>query len=93
MKDQEELIAIMNFNAEMIEKAKVAKTAEELYENAKANGVELTADEAKTYFEQISSCQLDEDLLEGVAGGWIVPDDNQDPSYERIGKSSRSQCG
>jgi hypothetical protein len=30
----------MNLNAEMIEKAKAAKTAEELLEIAKANGVE-----------------------------------------------------
>ena len=83
----------MKLTQEMMEKSRAAKSADELLEIAKANGVELTADEAKTYFEQISSCQLDEDLLEGVAGGWIVPDDNQDPSYERIGKSSRSQCG
>ena len=83
----------MKLTQEIMEKSRAAKSADELLEIAKANGVELTADEAKTYFEQISSCQLDEDLLEGVAGGWIVPDDNQDPSYERIGKSSRSQCG
>ena len=83
----------MNFNAEMIEKIKSAQSPDEVLAIAKEYKVEMTADEAKTYFEQISSCQLDEDLLEGVAGGWIVPDDNQDPSYERIGKSSRSQCG
>ena len=71
MKNQEELIAIMNFNAEMIEKAKVAKTAEELYEIAKANGVDLTADEAATYFAQINpkSGELDDDDLDAVAGG------------------------
>ena len=34
-----------NFNAEMIEKAKTVKSAEELLELAKANGVEMTADE------------------------------------------------
>ena len=56
----------MNFNAEMIEKAKVAKTAEELYEIAKANGVEMTEDEAKTYFAQLNpkSGELDDDELE-----------------------------
>ena len=37
---------MMNFNAEMIEKAKMAKSAEELLEIAKANGVEMTEEEA-----------------------------------------------
>ena len=83
----------MEFTHEMIEKIKSAQSPDEVLAIAKEYKVEMTADEAKTYFEQISSCQLDEDLLEGVAGGWILPDDNQDPSYERIGKSSRSQCG
>ena len=53
----------MKLTQEMMEKSRAAKSADELLEIAKANGVELTADEAKTYFEQISSCQLDEDLL------------------------------
>ena len=39
---------MMNFNTEMIEKAKAAKSAEELIALAKDNGVEMTADEAKT---------------------------------------------
>ena len=61
----------MNFNAEMIEKAKVAKTAEELYEIAKANGVEMTADEVATYFAQLNpkSGELNDDDLDSVAGG------------------------
>ena len=60
-----------NFNPEMIEKAKVAKTAEELYEIAKANGVEMSADEANTYFVQLNtkSGELDDDDLDSVAGG------------------------
>ena len=60
-----------NFNAEMIEKAKVAKTAEELYEIAKANGVEMSADEAATYFAQLNpkSGELNDDDLDSVAGG------------------------
>ena len=61
----------MNLNAEMIEKAKAAKTAEELYEIAKANGVEMTEDEAATYFEQLNtkSGELSDDDLDNVAGG------------------------
>lgn len=60
-----------NFNIEMIEKAKLAKSAEELLEVAKANGVEMTADEAKTYFAQLNpkGGELDDDDLDAVAGG------------------------
>ena len=83
----------MKLTQEMIEKAKVAKTAEELYEIAKANGVEMTEDEANTYFEQINSNHLDDDLLDGVAGGWIVGGAGQENSSEVLRKkSSRSQC-
>ena len=60
-----------NFTPEMIEKAKAAKSAEELLEVAKAGGVEMTVDEAKTYFAQLTpkSGELDDDALDGVAGG------------------------
>ena len=60
-----------NFTPEMIEKAKSAKSAEELFEIAKAGGVEMTADEAATYFAQLNpkSGELDDDALDGVAGG------------------------
>ena len=60
-----------NFTPEMIEKAKATKSAEELLEIAKANGVEMTADEAKTYFAQLTpkSGELDDDDLDNVAGG------------------------
>ena len=62
---------MMNFHTEMIEKAKAAKTAEELYEIAKAEGVEMTCDEATTYFAQLNpkSGELDDDDLDNVAGG------------------------
>ena len=36
-----------NFNAEMIEKAKAAKSAKELFELAKAEGIDITEDEAR----------------------------------------------
>ena len=56
---------------EMIEKAKAAKSAEEMLELAKANGVEMTADEAKIYYAQLNpkSGELDDDDLDAVAGG------------------------
>ena len=60
-----------NMKPEMIEKAKAAKSAEELLALAKENNVEMTADEAKTYFAQLSpkSGELDDDDLDNVAGG------------------------
>ena len=60
-----------NFNAEMIEKAKTVKSAEELLELAKASNVEMTADAAATYFAQLNpkSGELDDDELDAVAGG------------------------
>ena len=60
-----------NLKPEMIEKAKAAKSAEELLALAKENNVEMTADEAKTYFAQLNpkSGELDDDDLDNVAGG------------------------
>ena len=64
-------ITMKNFTAEMIEKAKAAKNAEELLIIAKENNVEMTAYEAKTLFEQMNpkSGELDDDELDTVAGG------------------------
>ena len=61
-----------NLTPELIAKAKTAKSAEELLALAKDNNVELTEEEAKTYFEQLNANSLDDDLLEGVAGGWLI---------------------
>ena len=44
-----------NLTPELIAKAKVAKSAAELLELAKANSVELTEEEAKIYFEQLNA--------------------------------------
>ena len=43
-----------NLTPEMIEKAKAAKSAEDLLALAKENNVEMTADEAATYFAQLN---------------------------------------
>ena len=57
-----------NLTPEMIEKAKAAKSAEELLELAKAGGIEMTADEAATYFAQLNpkSGELSDDDLEYI---------------------------
>ena len=61
-----------NFNPELIAKAKKAKSAEELLALAKENGIDLTEDEARTYFEQLNTKgELSDDELDMVAGGCL----------------------
>lgn len=63
------------FTHELIEKAKQAKTAEELTSLAKENGAQLTAEEANTYFAQLhQSGEISDDELDNVAGGGCVQD-------------------
>ena len=71
-----------NLKPEMIEKAKAAKSAEELLALAKENNVEMTADEAATYFTQLNpKCgELDDDDLDAVSGGACSGSDNGNPS-------------
>ena len=59
------------FTPELIEKAKSAKTPEELLALAKENGVELTEESAKAYFEQLNpkTGEVSDDELNNVAGG------------------------
>ena len=59
------------FAKEMIDKAKAAKSVEEILEFAKANSVEMTEKEAKSYFAQLNpKCgELDDDDLDNVSGG------------------------
>lgn len=60
----------MNFTAELIEKAKQAKTVEELQEFAKAENIELSAEEAARYFAELQKTgELSDDELDNVAGG------------------------
>ena len=81
-----------NLTPEMIEKAKAAGSAEELLEIAKAGGVEMTADEAKTYFAQLTpkSGELDDDDLDNVAGGACG---SKTPTVQVINGKRCSKCG
>ena len=59
-----------NLTPELIEKAKTAKSAEELLKLADGNGIELTEEEAKTYFAQLNAnAAVADDELDAVAGG------------------------
>lgn len=61
---------MMNFSPELIARAKEVKSAEELIALAKDNNVELTEEQAKTYFEQLNATgAISDDELDAVAGG------------------------
>lgn len=60
----------MEFTKELLEKARSAKTAEELLELSKAEGVELTAEEAEKAFADLhKSGELSDEELDNVTGG------------------------
>ena len=56
---------------ELILTAKKAESPEELVAIAKANGMEITDEEAKAYFAQLhpKASELSDDELDNVAGG------------------------
>ena len=63
----------MNFSKELIEKAKTAKSAEELLAMAKAENVELTAEQAAKVFEELNKTgELSDEELDNVAGGTVA---------------------
>ena len=60
----------MNISKELLDKAKTAKTAEELIEMAKAENIELTEEEAaKALAELHKAGELSDEELDNVAGG------------------------
>lgn len=60
----------MELTKEILEKAKNAGTAEELKELAKAEGIDLTADEAAKMFADLHKTgEISDEELDNVAGG------------------------
>ena len=60
----------MQFPKELIEKAKTAKSAEELLEMAKAEHIELTAEQAAKAFAELNKTgELSDEELDNVVGG------------------------
>ena len=61
----------MENNQELLAKAKQAKNPDELMSLAKENGIEMTEESAKAYFEQLhpKTGELADDELDNVAGG------------------------
>ena len=62
---------------ELIAKAKEAKTPEELMALAKEKGVEMTAEKAQVYFDQLhpKTGELSDEELDNVAGGGCYAND------------------
>ena len=59
----------MKFSNEMIEKAKTAKSAEELLEMAKTEKIELTAEQAAKAFAELNKTgELSDEELDNVSG-------------------------
>ena len=60
----------MNISKELLEKAKTAKSAEELLEMAKAENIELTEEQAAKAFAELNKMgELSDEELDNVAGG------------------------
>ena len=60
----------MKISKELLEKAKTAKTAEELLAMAKAEKIELTAEEAAKAFAELNKTgELSDEELDNVSGG------------------------
>ena len=77
-----------NYTPELIAKARAAKSAEELFELAKANEMEITEEDAKLYFAQLNANgAVADDELDAVAGGGSCPgdDDGEDEGSSSSG--------
>ena len=70
---------------EMVAKAMECETAEELIALAKAEGYELTKDEAEAYLAEMEDFELDEAALTKAAGGSRYTDVDDGPVPYTIG--------
>lgn len=59
----------MQFTEEQIKKAAACGSADELLELAKAEGFELTKEEAEKYFAELQNTEITLDDVKNVAGG------------------------
>ena len=64
---------------EQIKKAMQCKTSDELMALAKAEGKEITKEEAEAYLEEMADCELDVEVLRKVAGGGCYSENNFEP--------------
>ena len=70
----------MNISKELLEKAKAAKTAEELLAMARKENIDMTEEEAaKAFAELQKNGELADEELDNVSGGGCGGDDNSSP--------------
>ena len=82
-----------NLTPELIEKAKTAISAEELLKLADGNGIELTEEEAKTYFAQLNAnAAVSDDELDAVAGGGSCLGDDEEDDESDSGEKKPKIC-
>ena len=62
-------IDVRTLTKEQLQKAMACETAEELMAAAKAEGYELTKDEAEAYMAEFADFELDDEALKNAAGG------------------------
>lgn len=77
---------------ELLEKAKAAASAEELMALAKESGVEMTAEEAKAYFDRLHwSGELSDEELANVSGGFLKEYDPRPLGGGEVHKAQREK--
>ena len=54
---------------EMLEKASMCQTADELIALAKTEGIEITLEQAEAYLDELQDVELNQETLDKVAGG------------------------
>ncbi len=59
---------------ELIEKAMQCKNSDELMALAKAEGFDISMEEAEAYMAELDDIELDEQVLRNVAGGTCITD-------------------
>ena len=72
----------MNISKELLEKARTAKTAEELHAMAKAENIKLTQEDAvKAFAEFNKTGEISDEELDNVAGGCGDPETPGEPKF------------
>ena len=70
----------MSVSKELLEKAKTAKTAEDLLDMARKENIDMTEKEAAKAFADLhKSGEMSDDELDNVSGGGCGGDDNSSP--------------
>ena len=67
---------------EMIAKALQCKSADELMKLAKAEGFDITKEEAEAYMAELSDFELDGEELKNVAGGGCYTECNSECPFQ-----------